>query len=147
MNEPIRSVRVLLIEDDPGDARLTLESLRDSKIRNSVVVLDDGAEVLPYLRREGEHAEALRPDLVLLDLNLPGRNGIEILADIRDDEVLRSLPVVVLTTSAEERDIVASYAEHANAFVTKPIDLTQFGAVVTAIEDFWFEVVAYPHAD
>ena len=147
MNEPIRSVRVLLVEDDPGDARLTLESLRDSKIRNSVVVLDDGAEVLPYLRREGEHAEALRPDLVLLDLNLPGRNGIEILADIRDDEVLRSLPVVVLTTSAEERDIVASYAEHANAFVTKPIDLTQVGAVVTAIEDFWFEVVAYPHAD
>ena len=147
MSETIRSVRVLLVEDDPGDARLTLESLRNSKIRNSVVILDDGAEVLPYLRREGEHAEALRPDLVLLDLNLPGRNGIEVLADIRADADLRSLPVVILTTSAEEGDIVASYAEHANAFVTKPIDLSQFGAVVTAIEDFWFEVVAYPHPE
>lgn len=147
MNEPIRSVRVLLVEDDPGDARLTLESLRDSKIRNSVVVLDDGAAVLPYLRQEVEYAEALRPDLVLLDLNLPGRSGLDVLADIRADEVLRSLPVVVLTTSAEERDIVASYAGHANAFVTKPIDLAQFGAVVTAIEDFWFEVVAYPHPE
>lgn len=147
MSETIRSVRVLLVEDDPGDARLTLESLHDSKIRNTVVVLDDGAEVLPYLRREGAHVDALRPDLILLDLNLPGRSGLDILADIRADEDLRSLPVVVLTTSAEEKDIVASYAKHANAFVTKPIDLPQFGAVVTAIEDFWFEVVAYPHPD
>jgi len=142
-----RSVRVLLVEDDPGDARLTIESLRRSKIRNNVTVLDDGAEVLPYLRREGEHAGTLRPDLVVLDLNLPGRNGLEILADIRADPALSTLPIVILTTSGAESDIAASYEGRANAFVTKPLDLHQFSSVVGAIEEFWFEVVAYPHGD
>lgn len=140
-----RSVRVLLVEDDAGDARLIIESLRNSRIRNRVTVVDDGAEVMSYLRREGEHADALRPDLVVLDLNLPGRHGLEILRDMRDDPDLSNLPVVVLTTSAAESDIVQSYEQRANAFVTKPIDLSQFATVVGAIEDFWFEVVAYPH--
>ena len=144
---PARSVRVLLVEDDPGDARLTLESLRNSKIRNEVTVLDDGAEVLPYLRQEGDHADALRPDLVVLDLNLPGRSGLEILTDVRADSALSTLPIVILTTSGAESDIIASYEGRANAFVTKPLDLHQFSSVVSAIEDFWFEVVAYPHPE
>ena len=141
-----RPVEILLVEDNPGDARLTREALRDTKVHNRLNVATDGVEALAYLRRQGKYAHAARPDLILLDLNLPRKDGREVLAEIKADDDLRSIPVVVLTTSRAEQDIVRSYNLHANAYVTKPVDLDQFITVVKSIEDFWFTIVRLPHA-
>lgn len=134
-------VEILLVEDNPGDVRLTKEALRDARVRNNLHVAKDGVEAMAFLRREGPHAKAPRPDLVLLDLNLPKRNGREVLADIKGDAGLQHIPVVILTTSQAEQDILASYRLRANAYVTKPVDLEQFLKVVSSIEEFWLEIV------
>jgi CheY-like chemotaxis protein len=137
-------VEILLVEDNPGDARLTTEALKEAKVRNSVYVVGDGEEALEFLRREGRYADAVRPDIVLLDLNLPKLSGQEVLAEIKADEDLRRIPVVILTTSAAEKDILATYNLHANCYITKPVDLDKFIEVVKQIEDFWLTIVRLP---
>jgi CheY-like chemotaxis protein len=139
-----RPVEILLVEDNPGDVRLTQEALREGKARNNLSVAADGVEALAFLRREGPYADAPRPDLVLLDLNLPKKDGREVLAEIKADDDLRTIPVVILTTSKADEDIVRSYNLHANCYVTKPVDLDQFITVVKSIEDFWLTIVALP---
>jgi CheY-like chemotaxis protein len=139
-----RPIEVLLVEDNPGDVRLTREALKEGKVRNNLNVAIDGVEALAYLRREGKYADAVRPDLVLLDLNLPRKDGREVLAEIKGDPALRSIPVVVLTSSQAEQDIVRAYDLHANCYITKPVDLDQFITVVKTIEDFWFTIVKLP---
>ena len=139
-----RPIEILLVEDSPEDADLTREALEDAKVANNLSVVADGAAALAYLRREGEHREAPRPDLILLDLNLPKKHGREVLAEIKADEELKLIPVVVLTTSEAEQDIVRSYKLHANCYVTKPLDLDQFVTVVKSIEDFWLAIVKLP---
>jgi CheY-like chemotaxis protein len=141
----VEPIDVLLVEDDPGDILLTQEALQRYKIANRLHVARDGVEALEFLRREGVHREAPRPDLVLLDLNLPRKDGREVLAEIRGSEELTHLPVVVLTTSDAEEDILRSYRLHANAYVTKPIDFSSFVDVVREIEDFFLAVVKLPH--
>jgi len=137
-------IEVLLVEDDPGDVLMTREAFEEHKVRNRLTVVSDGAEALAYLRREGEYADAPRPDLVLLDLNLPRRDGREVLAEVKADDDLRRIPVVVLTTSQAEEDIVRSYDLHANAYVTKPVDFERFVQVVRSIDDFYFTIVRLP---
>jgi two-component system, chemotaxis family, response regulator Rcp1 len=139
-----RPVEILLVEDNPGDVRLTREALKEGKVRNNLNVAQDGVEALAYLRREGRHAGAVRPDLILLDLNLPRMDGREVLAAIKADPELRPIPVVILTSSQAEQDIVRAYDLHANCYVTKPVDLDQFITVVKSIEDFWFAIVKLP---
>ena len=139
-----RPVEILLVEDNPGDVRLTREALREGKVHNNLAVASDGVEAVRYLRREGEHAGAVRPDLILLDLNLPRMDGREVLAEIKADPALRHIPVVVLTSSQAEEDIARAYHLHANCYVTKPVDLDQFIHVVESIEDFWFTIVKLP---
>jgi two-component system, chemotaxis family, response regulator Rcp1 len=139
-----RPVEILLVEDNPGDVRLTREALREGKVRNNLAVASDGVEAVAYLRKEGVHANAVRPDLILLDLNLPRMDGREVLAEIKADPALRHIPVVVLTSSQAEEDIVRAYDLHANCYVTKPVDLDQFIRVVESIEDFWFTIVKLP---
>ena len=139
-----RPVEILLVEDNPGDVRLTQEALREGKVRNNLSVAADGVEAIAYLRREGEYADAVRPDLILLDLNLPRKDGREVLEEIKADPALRHIPVVVLTSSQAEEDIVRAYDLHANCYVTKPVDLDQFIRVVESIEDFWFTIVKLP---
>lgn len=139
-----RPVEILLVEDNPGDVRLTREALKEGKVRNNLSVVTDGVEALAYLRREGKYAEAVRPDLILLDLNLPRRDGREVLAEIKADTRLRLIPVVILTSSQAEQDIARAYDLHANCYVTKPVDLDQFIKVVNSIEDFWFAIVKLP---
>lgn len=141
----VEPINILLVEDNPGDVRLTVEALREGKVHNQLSVVHDGVEALAFLRREGEFAEAPRPDVILLDLNLPKKDGREVLAEIKADERLRRIPVVVLTTSKAEEDILRSYALHANCYVTKPVDLEQFITVVRSIEDFWFSIVRLPN--
>jgi two-component system, chemotaxis family, response regulator Rcp1 len=138
------TIEILLVEDNIGDVRLTTEALRDAKVRNHLSVARDGVEALAMLRQQGPHAAAPRPDLILLDLNLPKKSGREVLAEIKQDDGLKDIPVVVLTTSQAERDIVESYRLHANAYVTKPVDLDQFLKVVQTIEQFWLEIVKLP---
>jgi two-component system, chemotaxis family, response regulator Rcp1 len=138
------AIEILLVEDNPADVRLTQEALRESKLSNRLHAVGDGEQALRFLRREGEHAESPRPDLVLLDLNLPRLSGREVLAQVKADPDLRRIPVVVLTTSEAEEDIVRSYDLHANAYVRKPVDFHQFTDVVRLIEDFWFTVVKLP---
>jgi CheY-like chemotaxis protein len=138
------AVSILLVEDNPADVRLTQEALKEGKVRNTLAVVSDGEQALAFLRRAGEQAGAIRPDLILLDLNLPKKSGLEVLAEIKLDEDLRRIPVVILTTSQAEQDIVRSYDLHANAFVTKPVNLQQFIDVVKSIEDFWLEIVRLP---
>lgn len=140
-----RPVEVLLVEDNPGDVRLTIEALKEGKIHNNLHVTSDGVEALNFLRREGKYVQAIRPDLILLDLNLPKKDGREVLGEIKADASLASIPVVVLTTSKAEEDILRSYALQANCYVTKPVDLDQFLNVVKSIEHFWLEVVTLPH--
>jgi len=140
----LKSIEVLLVEDNPGDVRLTLEAMKESKVINNLNVANDGVEAMAYLRREGAHQNVMRPDLILLDLNLPRKNGREVLAEVKADQSLRLIPVVVLTTSQAEEDIVRSYNLHANCYVTKPVDLDQFIEVVKSINDFWFSVVKLP---
>jgi chemotaxis family two-component system response regulator Rcp1 len=137
-------IEVLLVEDNPGDVRLTREALRDGKVHNNLSVVPDGVEALAFLRRQGKYADAPRPDLILLDLNLPKKDGREVLQDIKGDPALQRIPVVVLTSSEAERDIAQAYALHANCYITKPVDLDQFITVVKSIEDFWFTIVKLP---
>ena len=134
-------IEILLVEDNPGDARLTKEALRDAKVRNNLHVVLDGVEALAFLRRQGKHAAVPKPDLILLDLNLPKKDGREVLEEIKQDDQLRHIPIVILTTSQAEKDIIESYRLRANAFVTKPVDLEQFLKVVQSIEHFWLEIV------
>jgi chemotaxis family two-component system response regulator Rcp1 len=140
-SEPIN---ILLVEDNPGDARLAVEALKDSKIHNKLYHVEDGVEAMRFLHHRVEHEHVPPPDLILLDLNLPKKDGREVLAEIKEDPELRFVPVVVLTTSAAERDLVKSYDLHANAYIVKPIDLGQFIDVVQAIENFWFSIVKLP---
>jgi two-component system, chemotaxis family, response regulator Rcp1 len=141
-----RPIHVLLVEDSPGDVRLTREAMRQAKVHNELHVARDGEDAMAFLRREGAHAQAPTPDLVLLDLNLPRKDGREVLAEMKDDEDLRRIPVIVMTTSAAEADVVASYDCHANAFITKPVDFERFIEVVRSIESFWLSVVHLPPA-
>ncbi|MEW6584641.1 MAG: response regulator [Nitrospirota bacterium] len=139
-----KPIEILLVEDNPGDVRLTMEALKEAKVSNYLHVVYDGAEAIGFLRREGEYVKAPRPDLILLDLNLPKKDGREVLAEIKADESLKRIPVVVLTTSQSEKDILKSYNLHANCYVTKPVDLERFLEVVKSIEDFWLTVVKLP---
>ena len=139
-----RPVEILLVEDNLGDARLTQEALKEGKIRNNLHHAKDGVEALSFLRREGPHASAPTPDIVLLDLNLPKKDGRAVLGEIKADPALSAIPVVVLTSSEAELDIAHAYALHANCYVTKPVDLEKFISIVRAIEDFWLAVVKLP---
>ena len=137
-------IEILLVEDNAGDVRLTREALKDAKVLNTLHVARDGEEAMDYLYHKGKYADAPRPDLILLDLNLPRKDGREVLAEIKADEDLKRIPVVILTTSKSEEDVLKVYNLHANCYVTKPLDLDQFIRVVQAIEDFWFTVVRLP---
>jgi CheY-like chemotaxis protein len=141
---PGTPIEVLLVEDDPGDVLMTREAFEEHKIGNKLNVVSDGVEALAYLRREGQFADAVRPDLILLDLNLPRRDGRQVLEEIKSDEDLRQIPVVILTTSQLDEDILRSYQLHANAYVTKPVDFEQFIRVVRQIDDFFVSVVKLP---
>jgi CheY-like chemotaxis protein len=140
----MRPIEILLVEDNPGDVRLTLEALKEGKLSNHLSVAEDGVAALAFLRREGAFAAAPRPDLILLDLNLPKRDGREVLSEIKADPDLRRIPVVVLTTSKAERDIVKSYDLHANCYITKPVVLEDFLEVIRSIESFWLTIVTLP---
>ncbi len=137
-------VEILLVEDNPGDARLAIEVLKEAKVRNTLHWVKDGVEALEFLRREKGFAKAPRPDVILLDLNLPRKDGREVLAEIKQDDTLMRIPVVVLTISKDEADIFKTYNLHANCYVTKPLDLDQFVKVVKSIEDFWLTIVKLP---
>ena len=145
MNENLNVISVLLVEDDPGDVVLIREAFEHNKVYNRLHVVSDGVQALEFLRGEGEHAGAPRPDLVLLDLNLPRKDGREVLAEVKSDPDLRTIPIVVLTTSEAEEDIVRSYDLHANAYVTKPVDFERFIEVVRQIDDFFVSVVKLPN--
>ena len=135
---------ILLVEDNPGDVRLIQESMKENKLRNDLSIVGDGMEAMAFLRREGRYASAPRPDLILLDLNLPRKDGRELLAEIKQDPELNRIPVVILTSSTAEQDILRSYNLQANCYIVKPIDLDQFVEVVKAIEDFWLAIVKLP---
>jgi len=137
-------VEILLVEDNPGDVRLTKEALREGRIRHNLHVVDDGTKALQFLQREGEFADAVRPDLILLDLNLPRMGGREVLQLIKTDPNIQNIPVVVLTSSQAEQDILEAYKLHANCYVTKPVGLDEFVTVVQSIERFWFSIVRLP---
>jgi len=139
-----KPVEILLVEDNPGDVRLMQEALKDSKLINNLYVVSDGLEALAFLRREGKHAKEPRPDLIFLDLNLPKKNGRDVLVEIKEDAELKRIPVVILTTSKAEEDIIRTYNSHANCYITKPVDFKQFITVVKKIEDFWFTIVKLP---
>lgn len=139
-----RPIEILLVDDNPGDVRLTLEALRDGKVQNTLHVARDGVEAIAFLRREGKYADAPRPGLILLDLNLPKKNGTQVLAEIKEDPALKHIPVVILTGSQAGEDIIKAYNLHANCYVTKPIDLEQFITVVQSITDFWLTIVKLP---
>jgi two-component system, chemotaxis family, response regulator Rcp1 len=143
-DEAARPVEILLVEDNPGDMRLTKEALKEGKVYNNLHWAKDGVEALEFLRRDGEHAKAPRPDIILLDLNLPKKDGREVLSVIKNDDQLKHIPVVVLTTSKAEEDVVRSYNLHANCYVTKPVDLEKFISVVQAIDRFWLTIVTLP---
>jgi CheY-like chemotaxis protein len=137
-------IEILMIEDNPSDVRLTMEAFKDAKVRNRMHVAVDGEDAMVFLRREGRYSEAPKPDLILLDLNLPKKNGREVLAEIKADSELKRIPVVILTTSDDEKDIMTAYDLHVNAYVKKPVDLDQFIKIVEAVEDFWLTVVKLP---
>ncbi|MBM3155283.1 MAG: response regulator [Chloroflexi bacterium] len=140
----VRPAEILLVEDNPGDVRLTQEALKDAKVLNHLHVAMDGIEALEFLRRQGKYAKAVRPDLILLDLNLPRKDGREVLAEIKEDADLKRIPVVILTVSKAEEDIIKTYNLHANCYITKPVDLDRFIEVVRAIENFWLVLVKLP---
>ena len=144
--EAVRPIEVLLVEDDEGDVLMTREALDEGKVFNRLSVVGDGVEAIAYLRREQPYADATRPDLVLLDLNLPRRDGRQVLAEVKTDPDLRRIPIVVLTTSEAEEDVLRSYDLHANAYVTKPVDFDRFVEVIRQIDDFWISVVRLPGA-
>ena len=139
-----RPVEILLVEDNPGDERLTREALKEGKVYSNLHWAKDGVEAMEFLRREGRFQDAPRPDIILLDLNLPKKDGREVLQDIKNDEVLKRIPVVVLTTSKAEEDVLRTYNLHANCYVTKPVDLEKFIVVVKSIDVFWLTVVTLP---
>lgn len=137
-------INILLVEDNPGDARLTIEALKEGKFNNRLIHVSDGVEALAYLRKEGDYQDAIHPDLILLDLNMPRKDGRETLQEIKTDPDLRRIPVVILTTSKAEEDVFRSYDLHANCYITKPVQLPQFFDVVRNIEDFWMSIVRLP---
>jgi two-component system, chemotaxis family, response regulator Rcp1 len=140
-----RIIEILLIEDNPGDARLTLEAFKEGRVLNNITVISDGVDALAYLRRQGlKYSDAVQPDLILLDLNLPKKDGREVLAEIKADEHLKTIPVVVLTTSAAEEDVARAYGSHANCYITKPVELDRFLDVVQSIDSFWLSLVKLP---
>ena len=139
-----KPIEILLVEDSPGDVRLTIEALKEGKISNKLFVANDGIEALDFLMKKGEYENAVTPDLILLDLNLPKMDGRELLAKIKEEPRIKQIPVVVLTTSSSEEDIINTYELHANCFITKPVDMNQFIHVVQAIEDFWVSIVKLP---
>lgn len=139
-----KPVEILLVEDNPADVRLTMEALKEGRLLNHVSVAEDGVEALAFLRQKGKYADEARPDLILLDLNLPKKDGREVLAEIKEDPELRHIPVVVLTTSTAEQDILRTYDLHANCYISKPVDFEQFIEVVKSVGDFWFSVVILP---
>jgi CheY-like chemotaxis protein len=139
-----RPVEILLVEDNPGDVRLTREALKDARVINNLQVAADGVEAMAFLKRQGGYENAIRPDLILLDLNLPKKDGREVLSEIKADPGLRQIPVVILTTSKAEEDILKTYDLHANCYITKPVDLEKFIEVISAIEDFWLSIVILP---
>ena len=143
-NINIKPIEILLVEDNDGDILLTKRALQKSKLSNNLHVVKDGTEALNFLKNKGKYKKAIRPDLILLDLNLPMKNGQEVLADIKHDDNLKRIPVVVLTTSSSDEDIKKSYSLHANCYITKPLDMDQFISVVNAIDDFWFSIVKLP---
>ena len=140
----MHEIEILLVEDNPGDVTLTIEALKDVKFHNRLSVVEDGMDAMAFLRKEGKYADAPRPDLILLDLNLPRKNGREVLAEIKSDENLKVIPVVILTTSAADQDVIKAYKLNANCYVTKPVDLYQFIEVVRQIEVFWLSIVKLP---
>jgi chemotaxis family two-component system response regulator Rcp1 len=144
IEERKRPIEILLVEDNPGDVRLTLEAFKDAKVCNNLSVVQDGMEALAFLNREDEFAQAPRPDLILLDLNLPKKDGREVLLEIKADENLRRIPVVILTTSQAEEDIFRTYNLHANCYIAKPVDFDQFIKVIKSIEEFWLTIVKLP---
>jgi two-component system, chemotaxis family, response regulator Rcp1 len=139
-----RPVEILLVEDNPADVRLTRESFREGKVRNNLHVVSDGVEAMAWLRREGRHADAVRPDIILLDLNLPKKDGRAVLAEIKGDSDLARIPVIVLTISQSEQDIHKAYDLHANCYISKPINLDEFIRVIRSVEDFWLTIVKLP---
>lgn len=139
-------IEILLVEDNPDDADLTIDALRDGRVHNRVTWLEDGVEAMAYLRREGKYGAATRPDLILLDLQMPRKNGREVLAEVKQDPDLRRIPVVVMTSSDDEKDVLAAYNLYVNCYITKPVDLDQFLAVIKSIEHFWFSIVKLPAA-
>jgi chemotaxis family two-component system response regulator Rcp1 len=141
-----KPIEILLVEDNPGDVRLAVEALRDAKVANRLHIVEDGVEAMSFLRREGRYADVPQPNLILLDLNLPRRDGREVLAEIKQDADLKRIPVIILTSSAAEQDVVQAYNLYANCYITKPMDLDQFLKVVRSIEDFWLIVVTLPQA-
>jgi CheY-like chemotaxis protein len=144
MND-IVAIDILLVEDNPDDVLLTVEVLKDAKVKNTLHVAEDGEEAMQFLYNQGKFVDAPRPDLILLDLNLPGKDGREVLSDIKEDPKLKRIPVVILTTSKDEEDIIRMYDHHANAYITKPVDFDQFISVVHTIEDFWLTIVKLPN--
>jgi two-component system response regulator len=141
--ENLKRVEILLIEDNPGDARLTQEALKDGKVKNNLTIMYDGEEAMDFIYKRNKHKDAVRPDLIILDLNLPKKSGQEILAEIKEDEDLKTIPVIILTTSKSEEDIIKSYQLNANCYLVKPIDLNSFFEVVKSIEGFWLSLVKY----
>jgi len=139
-----KPIEILLVEDNPGDVRLTREAFKEGKVLNNLSVVEDGAEAMAFLRQQGKYADVPRPDLILLDLNLPKKDGREVLPEIKGDTNLKRIPVVILTTSKAEQDIVKTYNLHANCYVTKPVDLEQFISVVRSVQHFWLSVVKLP---
>ena len=140
----LKAVEILLVDDNPGDIRLTQEALKESKVINNLHVVEDGLEALNFLGKNGKYKNEITPDIILLDLNLPKRNGREVLKEIKADEKLKQIPVVILTISTAEEDILKSYELHANCYITKPVDMNQFIKIVRSIENFWFSIVKLP---
>jgi len=147
MKNKFKAVEILLIEDNPGDVRLTIEALKESKIMNNMHVADDGIEALSFLKKEGIYKDKPRPDLIILDLNLPKKDGREVLGEIKSDDSLKQIPIVILTTSEAEEDIIKSYELHANCYITKPVNMEQFIKVVSSVGEFWFSIVMLPPGD
>jgi CheY-like chemotaxis protein len=143
----LNPIELLLVEDSEPDVRLTIEAFREAKVKNRLWVVEDGVEALDFLRRQGRHADAPRPDLILLDLNLPRKDGRQVLKEIKNDDALKRIPVVILTTSRSDEDVLRAYNLHANCYITKPVDFNRFMQVVKSIENFWLTVVRLPDED
>jgi len=142
--EKVKPINILLVEDNPGDIRLTREAFKDGKIKNTLNVVMDGEEAMQYLRKTDAHKDAETPDIILLDLNLPKKDGREVLAEIKNDPELKRIPVIILTTSSAQQDILNTYSNHANCYIMKPVDFSQFITVIRTIEDFWLSIVKLP---